>query len=115
VTQPAFDADGYPTDDTLAAIEAWKPEQGVAAWLDFAAACWHWPEFVSRELRPEEALIVQAEADNRYLRLATGGWSGNESVIGAMRANRLLSAFTWRLTACGGLHIYRYPEAGQYA
>lgn len=107
--EPTFDADGYPTEETLAAIRVW-PWQDVNALLDFIAEAWHWPDFVSRELRPEEASIVHAEPEDRYLRLATGGWSGNEDLIAALRENMMARALTWRLTARGGLHIYEFRK-----
>jgi hypothetical protein len=99
----------YPTEAALKRIRKWDPMDAAGA-LDFVASIWNWPEFgVSSVLRPEEAAVVGAEGGERYLRLATGGWSGNEDIVGALRANRILSAFTWKLTASGGLHIYEYP------
>jgi len=111
--QPTFDADGYPTDETLEIIKKWPMKSGLHAnaLLDFVAAAWHWPDFgVSHELKPAEAEVVHAEPGDRYLRLATGGWSGNESLIAAL--DHSMGAFgTWRLSSAGGLHIYRYwPE-----
>lgn len=98
----------YPTPEALARIETWSYHD-LAGALDFVKDIWHWPDFASHDLRPEEAAVVHAEPGERYLRLATGGWSGNESIIAAMRANTMLHAMTWRLRSIGGLHIYRYP------
>jgi len=47
-------------------------------WLEFAREVWYYPEFW--------------EVDGREHRLSTGGWSGNESVIGAMQEERLADA-----------------------
>ncbi len=108
-----FEIDGdYPSEASLNRIEKWPigSFEDTHAVLDFVKSLWHWPDFgVSHELRAEEALVVGAESGQRFLRLATGGWSGNESIISAMEGNRLLHAFTWRLDALGGLHIYAYP------
>lgn len=99
----------YPTDAALAKIEAW-PWEDAAGLLDFVRAIWHWPEFgVSDELRPHEAEVVHAEPEDRFLRLATGGWSGNESIIGALDRNVVAIAMLWCLSSRGGLHIYKYP------
>lgn len=99
----------YPTDAALDRIKAW-PFTDLAGCLDFVASIWHWPDFgVSNELRPEEAHVVGVEKGQKYLRLATGGWSGNEDIIGAMNDNYMLTAMSWHLTARGGLHIYSYP------
>lgn len=102
--------DDYPTEATLQTIRNWKLEDADAL-LDYVAAAWHWPDFgVSHELRPEEALVVHAEPGERFLRLATGGWSGNESLIDAL--DESWGSFgAWRLSACGGLHIYQYRAA----
>lgn len=105
---PIFDADGYPTDETLRAIQTLGD---VSAALDLARDAWHWPDFVSEELREHEARIVAdpvGGAHSRYVRFATGGWSGNESIIAALNHN-LAVRLCWRLSSHGGLHIYRYP------
>lgn len=104
-------ADDYPTDEELDRLERW-PMRDTAGALDFARSLWHWPEWgVSELLAPEETAIVRAESGDRFLRLATGGWSGNESIISALNANSGVRAIAWRLTARGGLHIYKYPPA----
>jgi hypothetical protein len=106
---PQYDDDGYPTDDTVKTIEDW-PYQDITGALDFVAAAWHWPDFVSYELSAHEAGVLRADPGDRYLRLATGGWSGNETLIAALRTNRMIHALSWRLDAVGGLHIYEYPR-----
>lgn len=101
--------DDYPSEETLNALRTW-PWQDCAEALDRLKAEWHWPDCASHALRPEEALLVHADESDRFLRLATGGWSGNESLVSAYEANGLCTAFTWRLHAIGGLHIYRYTS-----
>lgn len=104
------DGDGYPTEAALKRIETW-PSEDIAGCLDFVKALWHFDGWgVSETLRPEEATILHAEPDERYLRLATGGWSGNESLIDALNANTMVRVMTWKLHARGGLHIYQYPQ-----
>jgi hypothetical protein len=105
---PTFDVDGYPTDDTIQALEAW-PYQDIRGALDFVAAAWHWPDFATHDLSAHEAGVLRADPGERFLRLATGGWSGNESLIAALETNRMIHAMSWRLSAVGGLHIYEYP------
>lgn len=106
-----FDESGaYPSEAALTRIEAW-PYEDIAGCLDFVASLWHWPEFgVSREIDAHEAGVLKANPGERYLRLATGGWSGNEELIAALRTNHMISALAWRLTARGGLHIFEYPK-----
>lgn len=105
------DGHGYPTPKTLRTIRKWpSDQQRINELLDLVAAAWHWPDFgVSRELRPAEAEVVHAEEGERFLRLATCGWSGNEDLIEALnRSTSLAWFFTWKLSASGGLHIFRY-------
>lgn len=100
----------YPSEAAIAKIENW-PYEDVAGCLDFVASIWHWPDIgVSRDISAHEAGVLRAEPGERYLRLATGGWSGNEEIIAALRTNTMISAMAWQLTARGGLHIYQYPE-----
>lgn len=107
--QPQMDEEGYPTAATLRALRRW-PSPDPSGVLDFLAAAWHYPDFgVSRKLRPCEARVLHAKRGERFLRLATGGWSGNEDLIAAFEKNQNYF-FTWRLSACGGLHIFEYLQ-----
>jgi hypothetical protein len=107
MTSPAFDGEGYPTDHTLDAIEHWS-RRDIAGCLDFCRAAWHWPEMAHERLTPEELTILHAEPGDRFVRFATGGWSGNESLITALQRNQHIRARAWRLSSRGGLHIYQY-------
>jgi hypothetical protein len=111
MTEPTFDADGYPTEETLEFIAT---HTEIAEVLDFVKAAWHWPTFATHGLREAEAALLHmdlADPEMKYLRLATGGWSGNESLVAAMERNRLLGVLCWQLSARGGLHIYAYPRS----
>ena len=107
MAEPTFDVDGYPTEETLERLRTW-PITDAAAALDFVAAAWHWPNGVSRELRLQEAELLFWKPSDRFLRFATGGWSGNESLIDALKQSQV-AALTWRLSSAGGLHIFQYP------
>lgn len=108
MSEPEF-ADEYPTEETLATLAAWSIADPSGC-LDFAVKCWHWPDGVSHELRPAEREIVHADEGDRFVRFATGGWSGNEDVIAALKSNIMVRALCWRLSARGGLHIFEYPK-----
>ena len=60
-------------------------------------------------LSAAELEMVRGEPRQRFLRLATGGWSDNEHRINEFRKT-LIHRLTWKLSAAGGLHIYQYPE-----
>jgi hypothetical protein len=110
MTEPEFDRDGYPTEATLQALRDWPVSEANGA-LDFMAAAWHWSKSgVSRKLSSSEVKIVNAEPGDRFLRFATGGWSGNEELLAAFEGT-INWTLTWCLSARGGLHIFRYlPE-----
>lgn len=40
------------------------------------------------------------------LTLATGGWSCNEALIGAIECNSLVMQFWWQKSERGGLHVF---------
>ncbi len=91
---PEFDADGYPTDHTLQMIADWAYDD-LAGMLRFAEKCFdkHYGSW---------KMIM----GGRALRVATGGWSGNESVVDAMMLNRAFVAGHWEMSARGGLYIF---------
>ncbi len=103
-----MDDGDYPSDELLQRIREW-PSGDLAGALDYVKAEWHWPDMARHELSDEETAVALAEPGDRFLRLATGGWSGNESIVAAMEANRLLGLFCWVLSARGGLSIWKYP------
>jgi hypothetical protein len=107
MTEPEFDKDGYPTEATLKALREWPLSDANSA-LDFIAAAWHWPEWgVSHELIEAADKLLRPEPEDRFLRLATGGWSGNEDLLAAFQEN-INYTLTWCLSARGGLHIFLY-------
>lgn len=96
VQHPSFDADGYPTDETESAIREWD-FRDVDGWLAYIREAWNhhygriWEE-------------------NGTLKMATGGWSGNESITHAMRENFVLWALMWESSHRGGLVVLRMPN-----
>ena len=103
-----WSSDGYPTRAALKRLRQWPITDGATA-LDFVASIWHWPEWgVSYELKPHEKEMLHGD-EGHFLRLATGGWSGNEDLIAALDKS-LVTRLTWRLSSRGGLHIYEYPH-----
>jgi hypothetical protein len=91
--EPTFDRDGYPTEETLEAIEKW-PVETIKEVFPFIAAAWYYPD-CAREMR--SGLWV----------FATGGWSGNESLMRAFEKN--ICSFSigfYSLYVPGGLWIF---------
>lgn len=98
---PKFDSNGYPTEQAYLRISCYQGTD-VNEWLDYCVACWN----------TTYGAVRQHGADVEF---ATGGWSGNETIAGAMEENFLMRAISWESSHRGGLHIYRKraaPAAG---
>jgi len=98
-----IDNDGYPTDEALEAIK--KVEfKDAAQWLiDFGAL----------KLPYSNTKILYRDDDIygpcNIIWFATGGWSGNESIMDAVLSNFAFHHLYWRWQS-GGLHQFRIPE-----
>ena len=68
-----LDKDGYPTDNVLFKISRYDVGKDVDGFLALIKSLWSYPD---------RFCLKDNELD-----LSTGGWSGNESVIKAMREN----------------------------
>lgn len=106
--EPTFDRDGYPTEETLQAIRDWDIATfaDAAAAMDFAGRAWYYPD--RWHCQPRWRGKGYKGYRRRYV-FSTGGWSGNESVAGAIKENLLLEmlgAWSWRR---GGHYEYRFP------
>lgn len=64
--------DEYPTEDQLDAIELWTRENGWKELLAFVKSLWWASDWGWSQ-------------DGNTYRVSTGGWSGNESLIDALR------------------------------
>ena len=96
--------DEYPTEEALRRLSTIDNPKDA---LDDALALWNDVYgSASEELRPHEREHL---GDGRFIRFATGGWSGNESIIAALQENRFAWLMTWYLSSRGGLHLFKYP------
>lgn len=98
-----LDEDGYPTDEALDRIRNWGTED-LGSLIDLIWDVWN--NFNCGFLLRDK---VEDEDGRSYreLSLATGGWSGNESIVAALRANTMFHLLYWQSSHRGGLHIYR--------
>jgi hypothetical protein len=82
----------YPTEQELAAIRVWDVHD-VPGLFDYVREIWNWPDMATME--------------GGMLRLATGGWSGNEDIIGALHDNLMFWMLCWQSSERGGLHWFK--------
>jgi hypothetical protein len=95
--EPTFDADGYPTQETEETITHWPLFDGYHSLLAYVARAWKYPDYFSNE-------------GNDY-RISTGGWSGNEELISALRQNVAFWAICWQSSARGGHYVFTVPAS----
>jgi len=98
-----LDKDGYPDEASLKAIKEWDfMEQGISGLLKLIEENTNWAD---RQIHITGKNPVLFEYH-------TGGWSGNEDVIEALRGNLLFWPFFWQKSTRGG-HFYfkiEHPE-----
>ncbi len=96
MTEPTFDKDGYPTEETLKAIREWptgnEDHQRLLNFCLFA-----WDEHVGSWDSTDAGVAYS---------LSTGGWSGNESIIEAMQSNIAFWHRYWKSTTRGGHYVF---------
>lgn len=80
----------YPEPEDLDALSFW-PMAKAAEWVDTARRIWWAGDTLTRRT-------------SRRLYLSTGGWSGNEDIVGAMRSSPLWS-MCWLSSHRGGHHV----------
>ena len=96
MTEPTFDKDGYPTDETLKTITDWDVCDPVGL-FEFLKAAWN-------------STGTIREPEDNVFEFVTGGWSGNESLIGAYQKNSILWVLCWEMSQRGGLFRFEIPE-----
>ena len=98
-----LDENGYPTDEALEAIARWTGTPRVL--LD---------DLLAPIFEPYGNLTISTDIDEyakpvRKVRFATGGWSGCESAIGALRQNFFWFLW-WTTSTRGGVTEFEIPE-----
>lgn len=88
----------YPAYQDLRRLQDWPIHDlsEIRPLLDHARSLWAYPDYWRQS--------------GRVVRVATGGWSGNEDVIAALRANRMFWALCWWQSTRGGKHVFKIPK-----
>lgn len=91
--------DGYPEKHELKKIEKWD-------YNDFEGLM----EYV-KELLWQYADCGYWKKGRKYYRISTGGWSGNEEIIGALQANLMFWSMCWVSSRRGGHYMFEIRKA----
>ena len=86
-----MDRDGYPEQQELFTIEKWDAKD-LHGLMGYVESLWHWAQYFNRH-------------EDTYI-LHTGGWSGNEEIIGALMRNQMFWMFNWEQSRRGGHYIF---------
>ena len=90
-----MDSDGYPDEGELTRISEWRDDRfDWSGLMAFIRPLWRYAE---------DGYWKQ---QGSLYRLATGGWSGNEAIIDALRANPLFWGMTFVAKVVGGLYWF---------
>lgn len=94
--------DGYPTDEGLHFLRT------------FTGSAHQLVEHLSEAMSTYGGVWVERVTDDygravREVSVATGGWSGNEDIIGHMRRSFFWFAY-WQTSRRGGGYTFRVPE-----
>ena len=101
------DPTGSPIDDELARIREW-PHDDPLGWFAFIKGCWWMAEWGWTEYGTE---IGDGGISVTPIAISTGGWSGNEEIIGVMRQNNILWSLTWQEHRRGGHYKFAVEAA----
>ena len=101
-----IDEDGYPTDYCLKLIEDWHWSDNKG-WFDFIKYCWYQKQWGWSEKKDTD---VFSDKQVHSYHISTGGWSGNESIIGAMQSNQMMWSLNWVQSNRGGHYIFHLKE-----
>ena len=96
--------DDYPTDEELRLISNWSVKD-IPGWFAFVQSLWALTDW-----KIEDAVDDILERPVTRYTISTGGWSGNEELIGAMQRNWLLWSLTWVQSRRGGQYIFEDPR-----
>lgn len=99
----------YPTDEWLSKFELWEPKGLSDAVLFFIKDL---PSMFEDSLHPHGyAKVVEDKNGKWHVYLATGGWSGCESILGVLDhgGTKIHQWMFWRMSAAGGARWYEIP------
>lgn len=107
-----LDDDGYPTDAALDAIRLWHWID-AKGWFKFIEGLWYMRSWGWTEVdEPHDWSDTEQFKDKMVHKyhISTAGWSGNESIIRAMKENTTMWHMNWEQSRRGGHYIFELKE-----
>lgn len=98
-----LDEDGYPTELACERIKSWHWSD-KSGWMKYVESLWYLSEWGWSE-SDEPHDWKEGEIVHRF-QVSTAGWSGNESLISAMKQNFMLWGMLWVQSRRGGHYIF---------
>ena len=97
-----MDKNGYPSDEELATIRNWDYKD-FEVLMEYVEDLWKYPNyFESFDISDP---TYKLKIGIKY-KLSTGGWSGNEDLIGALQENSMFWACYWQESKRGGHYVF---------
>ncbi len=90
-----MDKNGYPEECELKEIREWDYHD-FKGLMEYVEGLWRYADWGFR-------------AKRKVYRLSTGGWSGNESIIGALQENLMFWSVCWWKAQRGGHYVFELP------
>jgi len=96
-----LDSEGYPTEELLGWIKQYDVlKEGLEPLLEVIEESWWMPDW---------GIVRKRQYDGYFsYELHTGGWSGNEDIISALRTNMFFFIW-WRKSYAGGHYYFKFP------
>lgn len=108
-TVELVDGDGYPTEEALEIVCRWPFTLDKKEFFEFIKSIW-WRADWGWDEGEEDAEYTDDPKVYRYY-ISTGGWSGNESIIQAIKKNEFLMwSITWVQSRRGGHYIFEVKD-----
>ena len=89
----------YPTDEQLETIKNLDYNLGFKSLIDYVETIWWKPDWGFKVYKGRDRLMKRRVTK---LQLHTGGWSGNESIIGALQHNLMFWSLCFYKEIVGG-------------
>jgi hypothetical protein len=99
-----MDPDGYPDDVEIETIKSW-PIADFKNLLDYVKVRWKYADagyWEEKNVRDE----YNPPKTNVMYEISTGGWSGNEDLIGALQDNTMFWLVCWYSSVRGGHYVF---------